>query len=53
MGAATQVINLDVPGPSIMCKILLLLFILYVVHNHKCCLFSEEPASECSIPLVS
>ena len=51
MGAVTQVVNLDVPGPSIMYKILL--FIAYVVQNHKCCLFSEEPASERSIPLVS
>ena len=51
MGAVTQVVNLDVRGPSKMYKILL--FILYVVHNHKCCLFSEEPASERSIPLVS
>ena len=47
MGAVTQVVNLDVPGPSIMYKILL--FIAYVVQNHK----SEEPASERSIPLVS
>lgn len=43
MGAVAEVVNLDVPGPSIMYHILA--FILYAVHNHKRCLLPKEPAS--------